>query len=320
MMSVQCVTLCRKRIENVIKPTAAAGVEGIGMNIGNRLLGCAYSVRIASIFAAVPAALAICVGYSWVSDNAILREKALAVTAGLTDASARITAINNWVYHNQGFGKNNHFFVAPALGPTPNQVLESGGDCADKSRLVSAMLRELGIDSGLAQIFPCATCYPIHVVVEAEYDGGRMVVDPIWNIEYPAGDGRYLGIRDLAGTSRGRDHLAELQRERPTDDKIQRMPPAEATFDFARAVNWQKNFGSRTVASALTLLGYDPEELLRPRFLEDPKLAMTLCLLAVAVMLIVAGGVVGLACPSLGRTVRLPLRLPLKGMARVTKV
>jgi hypothetical protein len=304
-----------------IKLTAAVGVEGIGMNIGNRLLGCSYFVRIGAIVALVPAACAICVWYSWVSDNAILREKAVAVTAGLTNTSARITTINHWVYHDQGFGKNDHFFLLPALGPTPNQVLEWGGDCADKSRLVSAMLRQLGIESGLAQIFPCRDCFPIHAFVEAEDEGGhRMVVDPTWDVDYPAGDGRYLGIRDLAGTSRGRDRLAELQRERPPGDKIQSMPPAEATFDFARAVNWQKNFVSRTVASALTLLGYDPDELLRPHFLEDPKLATTLCLLAAAVVLIVASAVVGFVFPSLGRTVRLPLRLPLKGMARVTKV
>jgi hypothetical protein len=291
------------------------------MNIVNRLLRCSYFVRIGAIVAAVPAACAICIWYSWVSDNAILRERALAVTAGLTNTSARITTINDWVYHNHGFDKNNHFFLVPALGPTPIQVLEWGGDCADKSRLVSAMLRELGIKSGLAQIFPCRNCIPIHVFVEAEDEGGRrMVVDPIWDIDYPSGNGRYFGIRDLAGTSRGRDHLAELQRERPTGDKIQRMPPAEATFDFARAVNWQKNFVSRTIGSALTLLGYDPDELLRPHFLEDPKLAIALSLLAAAVALIVASAVVGLVCPSLGRTVRLPLRLPLKGITRATKV
>ena len=108
------------------------------------------------------------------------------------------------------------------------------------------MLWQWGIDSGLAQIFPCENCGPIHAFVEAEYEGGRMVVDPLWDIDYPTADGRFLGTQELAGTSLGRQRLAELQRQRGMGDKIQYMSPAEATFDFARAVNWQKNaFHSR---------------------------------------------------------------------------
>ena len=289
------------------------------MNTRDRLLACSYLARRGVVIAAIPAACAISIWYSWVGDNAILREKALAITAGVTSASARIVAVNHWVYHNQGFGKNEHFFLVPALGPTPNQILESGGDCSDKSRLVSAMLRELGIESGLAQIFLCRNCIPIHAFVEAVYEGGRMVVDPIWDLDYPAGDGRYLGIRDLAGTSRGRDHLAELQSQRPAGDKIRSMPAAEATFDFAKSVNWEKNVVSRTVAYVLTFLGYDPDELLRPHFLEDPKLALTWFFLGIAAMLIIASFVVGLLFPSLAHRclqLRLPRRAwltPLKG-------
>lgn len=260
--------------------------------------------RIVAIVAAVPLACAIGIWYSWVGDNNILREKALEVTAGLTSASSRITTINDWVYHNQGFAKNDHFFLVLMLGPTPNQVLEWGGDCSDKSRLVSAMLRQLGINSGVAQIFPCRNCYPIHAVVEAEYEGGRMVVDPTWNIDYPAGNGSYLGIRDLTGTSRGRDRLSELQSQRAAHDKIQNMLPTDATFDFAKGVNWQRNTLSRTVAYGLTIVGYDPEQMLRPHFLEDPKLALILFFLTVAVMLLTLSLVLGLALPALGGRLR----------------
>jgi hypothetical protein len=278
----------------------------------NRLRACWHVGLVGAVLSVVPLACAIGIWYSWVQDNAILREKTLLITVGLASASSKIIAINNWVYHDQGFAKNNRFFLVPILGPTPNQVLQSGGDCSDKSRLVSAMLDVLGIQSGLAQIFSCRTCYPIHVVVEAEYEHGRMVVDPIWDIDYPTGDGRYLGIQDLSGTSRGRDHLVDLQRQRPADDKIQHMPPAEATFDFAKRVNWQKNALSRSVAYGLTLLGYDPERMLRPRFLEDPKLALTLFFLAVATMLVTLSFTAGLIFPSLARRVRSPFRLPSK--------
>jgi hypothetical protein len=167
------------------------------------------------------------------------------------------------------------------------------------------MLREIGIESGVAQIFPCPNCYPIHVIVEAEYEGGRMVVDPAWDIDYPAGEGKYLGMRDLAGTNLGRDHLAKLQKKRPPDDKIQSMPLTEATFDFAKSVNWQKNVWSRMGAYGLRLLGYDPGELLRPHFLEDPKLALVLSFLAVAVMLPILSVGLGLAFPACGTKLRL---------------
>ena len=255
--------------------------------MGRLLLASLYVARGAAIFAAIPAVCAIGIWSSWVNDNAVLREKAVAVTAGLTEPSAKISAINHWVYRNQGFRKNERFFLFPALGPIPNQVVESGGDCGDKSRLVSAMLWQLGIDSGLALIFPCRDCGPIHAVVEAEYEAGRMVVDPTWDVDYPAGDGKFLGIQELAGTSRGRERVADLQGRRGAGDKIQLMPESDATFDYAVAVNWQKNAFSRSIASSLRLLGYSPEHVLRPHFLEDPKLAMALFLFICAGMLFI---------------------------------
>jgi hypothetical protein len=272
--------------------------------VGHRLPAWLYAARDAAIWAAIPAAVAVGIWLSWVNDNAVLREKAIAVTAGLTTASAKISVVNHWVYRNQGFAKNDRFFLVPALGPTPNQVLESGGDCGDKSRLVSAMLWQLGINSGLAQIFPCQGCNPIHAVVEAEDEAGRMVVDPIWDVDYP-GDGKFLGIRELAGTSRGREHVADLKWRRGAGDKIQFMPDSEATFDFAVAVNWQKNALSRAFALGLRLLGYDPSHLLRPHFLEDPKLMLALFLLILSGMFFATSFILLSLFPGAARSFRL---------------
>ncbi|HMD65325.1 MAG TPA: transglutaminase-like domain-containing protein, partial [Stellaceae bacterium] len=129
----------------------------------------------------------------------------MAITENLKTDSARIRAINDWVYHNKGFVKNDRYFIVAALGPTPIQVMEQGGECGDKSRLVAAMLTSLGIDAGLVMIAPCQHCGFIHTVVEAQYEAGRMVVDPTWDVDYPTGNGRFLGVRDLAGTNRGRE-------------------------------------------------------------------------------------------------------------------
>src|SRR5438093_11581299 len=116
--------------------------------------------------AAIPLICAISLYFSWQQDNAVLLRQALAITAHLDSDSARIRAVNDWVYHNQGFAKNHRYFLVPALGPTPGQVMQHGGDCADKSRLVAAMLNNLGIDAGLVMISPCWYCGFIHTVVE----------------------------------------------------------------------------------------------------------------------------------------------------------
>ncbi len=239
-----------------------------------------------TVLIVLPFAPPLGVFVDWQHDNALLRQQAVEITTNLSTDSSRVRAINDWVYQNKGFGKNDHYFIVPALGPTPNQVLESGGDCSDKSRLVAAMLNELNIEAGLVMISPCRNCGFIHTVVEAQYERGRMVVDPIWHVDYPTADGRFLGVRDIAGTSRGRDRVAELQRERGPSDKIAVMPATEATFDYAVAVNWEKNMATRTVAAALHLLGYTPEQMFRPRFIEDPKLSLSLFLISIGISII----------------------------------
>ena len=211
---------------------------------------------------------------SWDKDNAVLRQKVIEITTGLDRDSARIIAINDWVYHNQGFGKNKSYFLIPAFGPTPLQVLALGGDCADKSRLVAAMLDEINIKAGLMMMSTCHGCEWIHTFVEAQYESGRMVVDPIWHVHYPAENEKFLGVQELAGTDLGRRRIMELRQIRGADDKIARMPLTEATFDHAAAINWKKNQLTRAVEEALQYLGYEPKSIFRPRFLEDPKLTL----------------------------------------------
>jgi hypothetical protein len=241
-----------------------------------------YGRNLRIFAAAIPFICAISLYFNWQQDNAVLRRQALAITAHLDSDSARIRAVNDWVYHNKGFDKNDLYFVVSALGPTPIQVMAQGGYCAEKSRLVAAMLDSIGIDAGLVMISPCLYCGFIHTVVEARYEGGRMVVDPTWNVDYPTGDGRFLGVTDLSGTNRGQERVAELRHQRPAADKIQNMPDADAAFEYAVAMNWDKNLITRIVAATLRLMGYRPETLLRPRLLEDPKLFLITFLLGLA--------------------------------------
>ncbi len=234
-------------------------------------------------------ALAIGFGIDWQHDNAFLKAKAQEIVAGLRSPSQRIAAINHWVYSNQGFAKNPQYFLLKGLGPTPIQVLHAGGDCSDKSRLVSAMLAQIGIASGLVMISECADCVPIHTVVEAEQENGRMVVDPTWDVDYPSADGRYLSVRDLAGTARGWEHVLQLQKQRGPGAKVAYMPRSEATFDHTMAFNWRRNAITRIAAGVLRALGQDPGSLLRPRVLEDPKLFLTAACFALAVAAALCG-------------------------------
>ena len=248
-----------------------------------------YSRNLLILAGAISLVCAIGLYVNWLQDNAVLREQAMVITAHLDTDSARIRAVNNWVYHNKGFAPNDQYFVVPALGPTPIQVMERGGYCADKSRLVAAMLNSLDIDAGLVMISPCLYCGFIHTVVEARYEGGRMVVDPTWDVDYPSGDGGFLGVTDLAGTNRGQERIAELQQLGPATDKIAHMPAADAAFEYAVAINWDKNFLTRNVASTLRLIGYQPETLFRPRILEDPKLFLSWFLIVIAAAMILCG-------------------------------
>src|SRR5215469_5532110 len=110
------------------------------------------------IAGAITFACAIGLFFNWQEDNAVLRTQAMAITAQIHTDSARIRAVNDWVYHNKGFAKNDQYFLISVLGPTPVQVMDRGGDCADKSRLVAAMLNNLHIDAGLVMISPCWYC------------------------------------------------------------------------------------------------------------------------------------------------------------------
>jgi hypothetical protein len=263
--------------------------------------------KIGWLIGAVTLLCAIGVWFSWRQDEVVVRHHAAVITENLNTDSARIRAVNDWVYQNKGFAKNDQYFIVSALGPTPIQVMEQGGDCSDKSRLVMAMLKSLGIDAGLVMISPCPHCGFIHTVVEAEYEHGRMVVDPTWDVDYPTGDGRFFGVSELAGTDRGRERIIELQRQRPITDTIAGMPVTEATFDYAVAMNWDRDIVTRSVAAVLRLSGYSTEVLFRPRLLEDPKFLLVCLLICVATACVLGGFLIDLGLRSLTRQIRQPV-------------
>ena len=261
-------------------------------------------IKIGWLMGAVTLSCAIGLWFSWWQDEAVLQQHATKITESLSTDSARIRKLNDWVYQNKGFAKNDRYFIVSALGPTPIQVMEQGGDCSDKSRLVAAMLNSLGINAGLVMISPCPHCGFIHTVVEAEYENGRMVVDPTWDVDYPTGDGRFFGATELAKTDRGRERILELQRQRPINDRIATMPASEANFDYAVAMNWDRDIVTRSVATVLRLSGYSSEDFFRPRLLEDPKLLLACLLMGIATACVLGGFLMDLGLRS--RTSQIP--------------
>ena len=185
-----------------------------------------------------------------------------------------ILAVNTWVYFNQGFAKNPENFLSPRLGPTPTDVLRHGGDCADKSRLTMALLDRARIPSTLAMLYGTADGPPTHVVVEASYEHGRMAVDPVFHIDFPADpEGkRYHGLASLrADPSILEQRVAELSRIRgATDDKVSYYKLKTEHYSHARTMNLDKNGLTRFVARAIEKSGQDPTLVPRPVILEDP--------------------------------------------------
>ena len=75
--------------------------------------------------------------------------------------------------------------VMASFGPlslTPREVVEIGGPCESKSRLMRTLLHLHGIDSRRVLLKDQAS----HTISEADVEGGaKMVVDPLYGLYYP---------------------------------------------------------------------------------------------------------------------------------------
>src|SRR5262249_138809 len=137
--------------------------------------------------------------FSYSKDARSLKTLAAQLTAGITSADDKVRVLNAFVYQNKGFAKNRSCYLLKSLGPTPVQILEKGGDCTDRSRLVAAMLAQIGISSSVAMLYPCRGCMAVHTVVLAETESGTIVADPVYDLMFPKQAGGYHDVRDMIG-------------------------------------------------------------------------------------------------------------------------
>lgn len=213
---------------------------------------------------------------SWHFDRAHLRGVAVEVVGPARGEAERLTRLTGWVYRNQGFEKNRSYHLWRKLDATPRQVLEHGGDCADKSRLLVALLRELEVKSSLAMLSPCKGCSSTHTVALVETRAGWTLVDPVYNITFPDGRSGFHTIEALRSErALLEQRLAELRTARGSTDKINRYPDADH-YAYLSTINWNKNALTRGAAAMIRAAGAEPWSTPRPLFLDDPKQLFTL--------------------------------------------
>lgn len=225
-------------------------------------------------------------------DRTELRATAREITVGCRAGADQVLALLHWVHSHLGTTRNPSHFAWPKLRATPVQVLGRGGDCADKSRLLAAMIRELGMRATPAMCFDKPGGTPVHTVVDVTLvDGSTMLVDPAFELFFPRGDGAasrgqgaYFGLADLR---RNPDLLIErlnrLRAERPWPALVHFYDERRIGYAGATTVNWDKNFAVRAVGDVMEgVMGERLYAMPRPWFLEEPKAFVALVFVAAA--------------------------------------
>ena len=215
--------------------------------------------------------------YSYARDARVLRALALHLTAGVATSEEKVRVVNSFVYANQGFARNRDYFLFKSLGATPVQVLDKGGDCTDKSRLLWAMLGQIGVKASMAMLYTRREGPSIHTVVLAETESGIIAADPIYDLMFPTEAGGYYDVREMV-----RDpeilvmRLGTLRTERGPQDRINGYDGSVFHYGFITTVNWLKYRWLEGLANALEALGLEPRVIRRPALIENQKLLLAI--------------------------------------------
>jgi len=192
--------------------------------------------------------------------------------------SEQVKAIVLSLKDKQG-NTTNSYFLCPLfrfLRPTPWQVVKLGGDCADRSRLVIALLRLRRIHASKWALYN-AQGESKHAVIEADVESGRMVADPLFGLWFPRPSGGYYTIAEMK-----KDPNILLQRIAQL--RSQGSDPGAAPLKFyefdqyvysdARTINWNKPVLGTFFRVLHFLLGERTNQISRPSFVEEPPLML----------------------------------------------
>jgi hypothetical protein len=177
---------------------------------------------------------------------------------------------------------NSSYFLLPifrVLRPMPRQVLEQGGDCGDRSRLVIRMLRLHGIGASKWALYT-KEMKSVHAVVELQAENGKMVADPLYGLWFPSPSGGYYSIRELRQSpnilSERIQSLVE-QGKRPGTSNLRKYPVEEYSYTYAKTINWEKWVVTWPLYKALSvIMGPGVDDLQRPMFVEAPQIMVVM--------------------------------------------
>jgi hypothetical protein len=174
------------------------------------------------------------------------------------------------------------YFLLPIfsfLRPMPRQVMEQGGDCADRSRLVIRMLRLHGIEASKWALYT-QEMKSVHAVVELEAETGKMVADPDFGLWFPRSSGGYYSIRELRQSPNIlRDRIQSLvaQDIRPGASDLRKYPLDDYSYEYAKTINWEKWAVTWPLYKILRVtMGTSIDDLQRPAFVETPQLMVVM--------------------------------------------
>ena len=177
---------------------------------------------------------------------------------------------------------NPSYFLFPIFGflrATPHQVMEQGGECGDRSRLVIRLLSVRGIKASKWALYS-KEGKSVHATVELEAESGKMVVDPLFGLWFPRASGGYYGIRELRqspGILHDRIHSFIAQGKRPGTRDLRTYPLDDYSYEYAKTINWDKWVGLSSLYKALrVIMGTSIDDLQRPVFVEAPQLLVVM--------------------------------------------
>jgi hypothetical protein len=177
---------------------------------------------------------------------------------------------------------NRSHFLFPFLDflrPTARQVADSGGDCADRSRLTVILLKMRNIPAEKWTLY-YPKGHPEHSVVEVETEQGKMAVDPLFGLFYPRPSGGYYGVAELReNPDLVRQRIAEMEarHQEPLAAPIERYSVEAYTYAYATTYNWQKSAFTRFVYRTLHgVLGSRVDDVRRPVWPEEPALVLSI--------------------------------------------
>ena len=190
--------------------------------------------------------------------------------------------------------QDSRYFLLPIfsfLRPMPRQVMEQGGDCADRSRLVIRMLRLHEIGASKWALYT-KEMKSVHAVVELEAETGKMVADPLYGLWFPRPDGGYYDIKELRQSPsilQGRIQTLLREGVRPGSSDLKSYPIDEYTYQYAKSINWEKWAVTWPLYKALSIImGPSIDNLQRPAFVEAPQIMVVMIAGAIQGGLIIA--------------------------------